>query len=170
MLEHALQQILDTAAAAGISGLGFDFLARMDAATLRTLLRVWLGQGRWDYSRRVDGKEEGAAYHAELHALLVSNRGVALDKDGTGFVPGRVVDNIRPISIKDAVRCIAAKCQTLQLGPGVEAKLREAGQYGAGTKNGIALVYHKLSESMDSFVAAAVASGRPEISHAAGRT
>ena len=37
----------------------------------------------------MDGREEGAAYHPELHALLVSNRGVALDKDGTGFVPGR---------------------------------------------------------------------------------
>ncbi len=80
------------------------------------------------YSRSVDGQEEGAAYHEELHALLVSNRGVALDKDGTGFVPCRVVGNIRPFSIGDAVRCIAAKCQTLQLGPGVEAKLREAGQ------------------------------------------
>ena len=91
----------------------------------------------------------------------MSNRGVALDKDGTGFVPGRVVDNIRPIRIGDAVRRIAAKCQTLQLGPGVEAKLREAGQYGAGTKNGTDLVYHKLSESMHSFVAADVASGIP---------
>ena len=71
------------------------------------------------------------------------------------------MDNIRPISIGDAVRRIAAKCQTLQLGPGVEAKLREAGQYGAGSKDETDSVYHKLSESMDSFVAAAVASGMP---------
>ena len=157
-LEHALQQC-DTSAAAGISGLGFDFLARMDPATVRPLLRVWFGQGRWDYSRRVDGREEGAAYHPELHALLVSNRGVALDKDGTGFVPGRAVTNVRPISIGDAIRRIAAKAQLLQLGTGVEAKLREAGQYGAGTKGGADLVYHKLNKSMDSFVAAHVASG-----------
>ena len=54
---------------------------------------------------------------------------------------------------------MAAKAQILQLGSGVKAKLREAGQYGADTKNGIDLVYHKLNESMDSFVAAAVASG-----------
>ena len=87
-LEHAMQQC-DTTAADGISGLGFDFLARMDPATVRPLLRVWFGQGRWDYSRRVDGREEGAAYHAELHALLVSNRGVALDKDGTHGVCAR---------------------------------------------------------------------------------
>jgi hypothetical protein len=131
----------------------------MDAATVRPLLRVWFGQGRWDYSRLVDGLEDGAAYHAELHALLVSNRGVALDKDGSGFVPGRVVKNIRPVSIGDALRRVAAKAQILQLGSGVEAKLREADQYGAGTKNGTDLVYHKLNESMDSSVAVTVASG-----------
>ena len=83
---------------AGISGLGFDFLARMNAATVRPLLRVWFGQGRWDYSRKVDGLQDGSAYHADLHALLVSNRGIALDKDGTGFMPGSVVKNIRPVS------------------------------------------------------------------------
>ena len=72
---------------------------------------------------------------------------------------GREVKNIRPVSIGDALRRVAAKAKILQLGAGVEAKLREAGQYGAGTKNGTDLVYHKLNESMDSFVAAAVASG-----------
>ena len=72
-LEHALQQC-DTSAAAGISGLGFDFLARMDPATVRPLLRVWFGQGRWDYMRRVDGREEGAAYHAELIEELPKTR------------------------------------------------------------------------------------------------
>ena len=74
-------------------------------------------------------------------------------------MPGRAVKNIRPVSIGDALRRVAAKAQILQLGSGVEAKLREADQYGAGTKNGTDLVYHKLNESMDSFVAAAVASG-----------
>jgi len=156
-LEYALQ-LCDTTAAAGVSGLGFDLLARMDAATVRPLLRVWFGQGRWDYSRLVDGLEDCAAYHAELHALLVSNRGVALDKDGSGFVPARVVKNIRPVSIGDALHRVAAKAQILRLGSGVDAKLREADQYGAGTKNGTDLVYHKLNESMDSFVASAVAS------------
>ena len=62
----------------------------------------------------MDGLEDGAAYHAELHALLVSNRGVALDKDGTGFVPGRVVKNIRSVSIGDALHRVAAKAQILQ--------------------------------------------------------
>jgi hypothetical protein len=70
-----------------------------------------------------------------------------------------VVKNIRPVSIGDALHRVAAKAQILRLGSGVDAKLREADQYGAGTKNGTDLVYHKLNESMDSFVAAAVASG-----------
>ncbi len=64
----------------------------------------------------MDGREEGVAYHAELHALLVSNRGVALDTDGIGFTPGRAVTNLRPISIGDAVRRLAAKAMLLQLG------------------------------------------------------
>ena len=55
-LEHALHQC-DTTAAAGISGLSFDLLKRMDPATIRPLLRIWFGQGRWDYARRVDGRE-----------------------------------------------------------------------------------------------------------------
>ena len=124
-LEHALHQC-DTTAAAGISGLSFDLLKRMDPATIRPRFRIWLG--RWDYARRVDGREEGVAYHAELHALLVSNRGVALDKDGTGFTPGRAVTNLRPISIGDALRRLAAKAMLLQLGSRVEAMLRETMQ------------------------------------------
>ena len=125
--EHALHQCVTTAVA-GISGLSFDLLKRMDPATIRPLLRIWFGQGRWDYTRRVDGREEGVAYHAELHALLVSNRGVALDKDGTGFTPGRAVTNLRPISIGDALRRLAAKAMLLQLGSRVEAMLRETMQ------------------------------------------
>jgi hypothetical protein len=50
----------DTIAAAGISSLSFDLLKRMDPATIRSLLRIWFGQGRWDYGRRVDGR---VAYH-----------------------------------------------------------------------------------------------------------
>ena len=88
----------------------------------------------------MDGREEGVAYHVELHALLVSNRGVALDKDGTGFTPGRAVTNLRLISIGDAVRRLEAKAMLLQLGSRVEAMLRETNQYGAGTKNGADLV------------------------------
>ena len=49
-LEHALQQC-DTTAAAGISGLGFDFLVRMDPVAVRPLLRVWFGQGHWHHIR-----------------------------------------------------------------------------------------------------------------------
>ena len=48
-LEHALQHC-DVTAAAGISGLGYDFLSGMSPTTVRPLLRVWFGQGRWDYA------------------------------------------------------------------------------------------------------------------------
>jgi len=58
-----------------------------------------------------------------------------------------------------ALIALAAKAQILKLGSGVESKLREADQFVAGTKNGTNLVYRKLNESMDSFVAAAVVSG-----------
>jgi hypothetical protein len=98
-LEYAMQQ-LDSTAAPGISGLGFDILKRMSPATIRPLLRVYFGQGRWDYSRRVDGQEGGAAYHAELHALLVSVRGIALEKAGTDFEQGRAVRNTRPVGCR----------------------------------------------------------------------
>ena len=40
-----------------------------ESATIWPLLPLWFGQGRWDYARRVDGREEGVAYHAELHAF-----------------------------------------------------------------------------------------------------
>ena len=75
------------------------------------------------------------------------------------LTPGRAVTNLRPISIRDAVRRLAAKAMLLQLGSRVEAILRETNQYAAGAKNGADLVYHKLNESLDSYVAAAVASG-----------
>ena len=97
-LEHALEHC-DRTSAAGISGLGYDFLSGMSPTIVRPLLRVWFGQGRWDYAQ---------PHHAELHALLISNRGVALDKDGSGFVRGRAVDNLRPIGIEDSGRCLAA--------------------------------------------------------------
>ena len=72
-LKYALQQ-LDSTAAAGISGLGFDLLKHMSPDTVRPLLRVYFGQGRWDYSRRVDGEEDGPAYHA-LSAWYRSGQG-----------------------------------------------------------------------------------------------
>ena len=52
----------------------------------------------------------------------MSNRGAALDKDGTGFfVAGRVVKYICPVSIGDALRRVAAKAQYCSLG--LESKL-----------------------------------------------
>ena len=68
----------------------------------------------------MDGLEDGAAYHAELHALLVSNRGVALDKDGSGFVPGRVVKNI--LSALET-RCVGWRLRLKYCSLGLESKL-----------------------------------------------
>ena len=99
-LEHAMEG-LDPTAAPGITGLGFDLLKQISQAVVRPLLNVYFGQGRWDYGR---------PYHAELHALLVSTRGIALDKDGTGFEPGRAVNNLRPIAIGGVERRLAAQC------------------------------------------------------------
>ncbi len=48
VLEH-------TTAAAGIYGLNFDLIKRMDPATIRPLLRIWFGQGR----------EEGCTFSIE---------------------------------------------------------------------------------------------------------
>jgi hypothetical protein len=107
----------------------------------------------------VDGHEDGLAYHAELHALLVSVRGIALDKDGTGFEQGRAVTNLRPIGCGGAERRLAAKCQLLQLKSDVWARLAKNGQYGAGFKNGADTVYHLVSESLDAMVATGVAGG-----------
>ncbi len=100
----------------------------MDTETIRSLLRIWFGQGRWDCARRMDRRVEGVAYHAELHALLVSNRGVALNKDGTGFTLGRAVTNLRRIRRGDAVRRLEAKAMLLQLGSRVEAMFRATNQ------------------------------------------
>ncbi len=94
-LEHALQHC-DPTSAAGISGLGYDFLSGMSPTTVRPLLRVGFGQGRWDYAQ---------PHHADLHALLISNRGAALDKDGSGFLRGRAVDNLRPGAWQPNVSC-----------------------------------------------------------------
>ena len=157
-LEHALRQC-DATAAAGISGLGFDLLRGMSPSTVRPLLRVYFGQGRWDYSRFVDGEEGGSAYHSELHAFLVSVRGVALDKDGSGYAPGRAVRNLRPIGIGESLRRLAAQCQLLQLESQVAANLVRNGQYGAGFKNGADTVFHLVAKGLDAFVASKVAGG-----------
>jgi hypothetical protein len=149
-LHHTFSSDSGTAAAPGISGLGFDLLKQMSPAVVRPLLRVFFGQGRWDYDR---------PYHTELHALLVSTRGVALDKDGSGFEPGRAVNNLRPIAIGGAERRLAAQCQLLQLQSDINAALVKNGQYGAGFKNGAGTVYHVVSETLDAMVAEGVAGG-----------
>ena len=86
-------------------------------------------------------------------------RGIALDKDGTGFEQGRAVTNLRPIGCGGAERRLAAKCQLLQLKSDVGARLAKNGQYGAGFKNGADTVYHLVSESLDAMVATGVAGG-----------
>jgi len=157
-LQHALYS-LDPAAAAGVSALALSDLRRMSPDVVRPLLRVYFGHGTWNYAKRVDGHADGARYHADTHALLISVRPVALDKDGSGFVRGRPVRNIRPIGIGEALRRLAGKCQLLQLGTVVGAGLARNGQFGAGFKNGTDMVYHTVSKCVDAMVAAEVAGG-----------
>ena len=157
-LEYALSHC-DISSAAGFSGISNYAIRRMDPDTLRPLLRVYFGQGIWDYTRRLIDAPGDAFYHADVHALLISSRGIALDKDGSGFTRGQPVCNARPICIGETLRRLAAQCQLLQLNKSVGDSLAKNGQYGAGFKCGTDTVYHFVAKIMDAFVANRVAGG-----------
>ena len=107
----------------------------------------------------MDGLSDGAFYQLETHALIISVRGVALDKTGRGYTRGQAVDNLRPICVGESMRRLAGQCQLLQLGGGVGAALAKNGQYGAAFKNGTDTIYQAVAKSVDAFIAAEVAGG-----------
>ena len=144
-LVHALQTS-DPTTAAGISGLGFSDLRRISPEVIRPLLKPYFGQGAWDYTARVDGLSDGAFYQLETHALIISVRGVALDKTGRGYTRGQAVDNPRPICVGESMRRLAGQCQLLKLGGGVGATLAKNGQYGAAFKNGTDTIYQAVAK------------------------
>ena len=144
---------LDRASAAGCSGLDFAVIRLLKPNVVRPLLQAYLAQGTWDYSRRVDGRADGALYHRETHALLIYVRGIALDKDGTGYEAGRAVTNLRPIGIGECLRRVAGRCQLLQLEKSVGVHLSRNGQFGCGFRNGTSTVYHVVSKALDALVA-----------------
>ena len=131
----------------------------MNPEVLRPLLKPFFGQGSWDYNARVDGLADGAFYQLETHALIISVRGVALDKTGRGFTQGLAVDNLRPIGAGECMRRLAGQCQLLQVGGVVGASLARNGQYGAAFKSGTDTAYQVVAKSIDAFVAAQVAGG-----------
>jgi len=160
-LQHVLSS-LDPASAPGISGLSLGMLRKMDPEVVRPLLSPYFGNGRWDYSQRVDGRPDGALFHSETHAFMISVRAAALDKDGSSFIRGRRVSNLRPLGIGDALRRVAAKCQILQLEGIIGTRLAANGQYGCGFKNGTDTVYQLVSKGLDAFVANNVPGGSVE--------
>ncbi len=76
--------------------LGYGFLSGMSLTTVRPLIRVWFGQGRWER-------------HADLYVPLISNRRCPrqgrLPNDhvcfpiGSEFFAARAVADLRPIGI-----------------------------------------------------------------------
>ena len=133
-LQHVLES-LDPTSAPGISGLGFDMVKKMRPEVLRKLLPVFGGDGQWDYSR---------SGHAETHALLVSGRGLGLDKTGHGRA-----GDLRPLLIGDAFRRVFSKCVLLQEGEGIGEKLARKGQFGCGFRCGTETIYHLTARALE---------------------
>ena len=107
-------------------------------------------------------EEGGERYHAETHALLISVRAVALNKDGSGFQRGRDITNLRPLGIGDSLRRIAAQCQLLQLSLEVGSNLAGNGQCGCGVPYGTDTVYHTVSKCLNALVASGTPGGSVE--------
>ena len=146
-------QHLDPTSAPGISGLSNMILKRLSPAVVGPLLRPYFGTGVWDYS---------IPSHKVTHQLLISVRGVALDKNGEGYSPDREVNNLRPICIGESLRRLAGRCQLLQLEGQIGERLAPSGQYGVGFANGTDTVYQLVARALDAFVAAEVAGGTAE--------
>ena len=151
-LDWAMQH-LDPTSAPGISGLSNMILKRLSPAVVGPLLRPFFGAGVWNYAN---------PSHQVTHQLLISVRGVALDKNGEGYSPNREVNNLRPICIGESLRRLAGRCQLLQLEGRIGERLAPSGQYGVGFANGTDMVYQLVARALDAFVAAEVAGGSAE--------
>jgi hypothetical protein len=125
-LDWAMQH-LDPTSAPGFSGLSNLVLKNLSPSVVGPLLRPFFGAGMWDYSK---------PSHVITHQLLVSVRGVALDKTGEGYADNREVNNLRPICIGESLRRLAGRCQLLQLEGDIGARLAPSGQFGVGFANG----------------------------------
>ena len=160
-LEYVLRH-LDRSSAAGVSGIDFAMLRHISPDLIRPILAVFGGGGVWDYDKRVDGAVDGALYHRETHALLISVRGLALDKGGEGYAAGREIQ-LRPIGIGESMRRIHARCVLLQSESDVGQILAETNsQFGVGFACGTDMVYHMVSKGLDAFVAADKPGGSAE--------
>ena len=99
-------QHLDPTSAPGISGLSNMILKRLSPAVVGPLLRPYFGTGVWDYS---------IPSHKATHQLLISVRGVALDKNGEGYSLDREVNNLRPICIGNLCGVLLADASSCSL-------------------------------------------------------
>jgi hypothetical protein len=146
-LEYVLNH-LDVTSAPGISGTDFTLLRGADPAVVAVLLEPFFGRGVWNHED---------PFHQRIHNLLVSNRGVGLDKKGAGMAA-----DLRPIGVGDALRRVAAKCHILQEGGAVGARLATKGQFGVGFKNGTEVIYSLTSRAMDALHAKGIPCGTSE--------
>ena len=151
-LEHVLSH-LDVTSAAGVSGMDFRFLRYLPASLVRPFLDPFFGKGRFSPAKRLGGSADGALFHQDTHDALISVRGIAIDKDGSGFTPGQEsVTNLRPICIGEALRRVAGQCQLLQSETDWGAMMGKLGQFGCGFKGGTDAVYHTVSKVLDALV------------------
>jgi hypothetical protein len=151
-LEHVLRH-LDVTSAAGVSGMDFRFLRYLPASLVRPFLDPYFGKGRFSRAKRLGGDPEGVLFHQVTHDVLISVRGIAIDKDGSGFTPGQEsVKNLRPICIGEALRRVAGQCQLLQSETDWGAMMGKLGQFGCGFKGGTDAVYHTVSKVLDALV------------------
>ena len=151
-LEWVLQH-LDVTSSPGVSGLGYDLLRHVSASVLKPLLEPYFGQGRWNYDKTVQVAGADHHYQVDVHALMISVLGVALNKDGKPFNPLGPVENLRPIGVGESLRRVAGRCQLLQSEFSVGARLAENGQYGCGFKRGAGTVFHLVSKCLDALTA-----------------
>ena len=89
-----------------------------------------------------------AHFHADTHSLLVSARGITLDKDGSGFTPQQPFTNLSPIGIREALRRVAGRCQLLRFEVVLGQGLVHNGQNVVGLARGIGLVYSLTTEQV----------------------
>lgn len=146
-LEHVLRG-LDSTSAAGLSAMEFASVRHVEPEVLTVLLEPFFGHGEWN-------PED--AYHQRIHDLLVSNRGIPLDKKGN-----RDPKDLRPIGVGYVLRRVAAKCMILQMGSEFGAALAARGQFGCGIANGTELIYSLTSRALEALHALGIPCGHGE--------
>jgi hypothetical protein len=111
-------KLCESTAAAGISGIDYNFLNGLSPATLQPLLRI---------SKPLVGTSPSSIKKNYMPFRFLT--AVALEKGSSGLVPGQALENHCPICIGNSARRLAANCD------GAGAKLAASEQCGAEFKN-----------------------------------